>query len=140
MKVKDLGQAAKKFSTNASAGSANYLAGVQNDQSWAQNTEAAAGTWAQGVQQAATNGKFAKGVGKAGQQKWQQGAKDKGQARFQTAVSSGAAQQAWQAGFQPYAAVLAAIAKAPKGVKGSPQNYQIVQQIGDALHKAKQNS
>jgi hypothetical protein len=140
MKVKDLGQAANKFSTNASAGSANYATGVQNDQSWAANTEAAAGTWAQGVSQAAANGKFAKGVGKAGQSAWQQGSVKKGQSRFQTAVSSADAKQKWQAGFSPYASVLAGITKPPKGVKGSPGNYQIVQAIGDALHKAKQSS
>jgi hypothetical protein len=140
MKVKDLTQSANKFSTNASAGSANYASGVKNDSSWASNTEAAASTWAQGVQAAASNGKFSKGVSKAGQAAWQNGAVNKGQARFQTAVSSSDAKQKWQAGFAPFASVLASITKPPKGVKGSPGNYQIVQQIGDALHKAKQSA
>lgn len=137
MKVKDLNLAAKKFATNASAGSGNYATGVQNNQTWAQNAEAAAPTWAAGVNAAAANGRFAKGVGKAGQAKWQQNAVSKGQPRFQQAVSTPAAMQNWQTGFQPYAAVIAGITKPPKGVRGSPGNYQIVQQIGDALHKAK---
>lgn len=137
MKVKDLGQAAKKFSTNAQAGSANYLSGVQNNQSWATNTEAAAGTWAQGVQTAASNGRFAKGVAKVGQTKWQSSAAAKGQSRFQTAVASTTAQQNWQAGFSPYASIIAGITAPPRGVRGSPGNYAIVQTIGDALHKAK---
>jgi len=140
VKVKDLGQSAKKFSTNASAGSQNYVSGVQSNQSWAQNTEAAAGTWASGVSAAAANGRFAKGVSKAGQAKWQSAAQSKGQSRFQSAVSSPQAQQNWQTGFQPYATVISALPPAPRGVRGSPQNYQIVQQIGDALHKAKVGS
>ncbi|MBZ5569453.1 MAG: hypothetical protein LAN64_16595 [Acidobacteriia bacterium] len=137
MKVKDLGTAAKKFSTNASAGSTNYATGVQNNQSWAQNTEAAAPTWAQGVSSAASNGRFAKGVAKAGQSKWQTNSVQKGQSRFQSAVSTPAAQQNWQTGFSPYASIIAGITKPPKGVRGSPGNYAIVQTIGDALHKAK---
>lgn len=140
MKVKDLGQSAKKFGQNAAAGSANYATGVQNNQSWAQNTEAAAPNWAAGVTTAAQNGRFAKGVSKAGQSKWQQNSVQKGQSRFQTAVQSPAAQQNWQTGFQPFAAVIAGITVPPKGVRGSPQNYQIVQTIGDALHRAKVGS
>ena len=140
MKVRDLSTAAKKFSTNASAGSANYATGVQNNSSWLTNTEAAAPTWAQGVSNAASNGRFAKGVSKAGQSKWQTNAVQKGQSRFQSAVSSPMASQNWQTGFQPYAQVLSSITVPPKGVKGSPQNYAIVQTIGDALHKAKVGS
>lgn len=140
MKVKDLGTAAKKFGTNASAGSANYATGVQSDTSWATNTANAASTWGQGVQAAVSSGSFAKGVSKAGQSKWQSAAVQKGQSRFQQAVSTPAAQQNWQAGFQPYATVLSSITVPPKGVKGSPQNYAIVQTIGDALHKAKVGS
>lgn len=140
MKVKDLGTAAKKFGTNAAAGSQNYASGVQNNQSWAANTEAAAPTWAQGVSNAASNGRFAKGVSKAGQSKWQSNAVSKGQGRFQQAVSTPAAQQNWQNGFQPFATALGSIAKPPKGVRGSPGNYAIVQTIGDTLHKVKQGS
>jgi hypothetical protein len=140
MKVKDLGQAASKFATNASAGSANYSSGVQSNTSWAQNTEAAAPTWATGVSAAASNGRFARGVAKAGQAKWQSNSVSKGQSRFQSAVQSPQAKANWQSGFQPYATVIAGITQPPKGVRGSPGNYQIVQAIGDALHKAKVGS
>jgi hypothetical protein len=140
MKVKDLGLAANKFATNAASGANNYATGVRNNQNWASRTEAAAGTWAQGVQAAAANGRFAKNVAKAGQSKWQQSSVDKGQSRFQSAVTSASAKQNWQTGFSPYAAAINSIPDAPKGVRGSPQNYQIVQQIGDTLHKLKQGS
>lgn len=137
MNVKNLANAAKKFGTNAQAGSANYASGVQANQSWMANTEAAAQTWAQGVQNAASNGAFGKGVSHAGQSKWQQGAIQKGQGRFQQAVALPQTQQNWQNGFQPYAQVLQGITKPPKGVRGSPGNYAIVQTIGNALHAAK---
>src|SRR5271157_5881329 len=106
MNVKNLANAAKKYGVNAQAGSANYAAGVQSNTNWAQNTETAAPTWAAGVQNAASNGMFAKGVAKAGQSKWQSNAVSKGQSRFQTAVAGAAAQSNWQNGFQPYATIL----------------------------------
>jgi len=137
MNVKNLANAAKKFGTNAQAGSANYASGVQANQNWATNTAAASSTWAQGVTAAATNGSFEKGVSKAGQSKWQSGAVQKGQSRFQSAVAMPQTQQNWQTAFTPYAQVLQALPKPPKGVRGSPGNYAIVQSIGDALHKAK---
>jgi|SRR5208283_2744378 len=139
MKVKDLGTAAKKYATNAQAGSANYASGIQANQNWAQMTENAAPTWASAVQTAASNGKFAKGVAKAGQGKWQSNSVQKGQSRFQTAVASPQAQTAWQTGFGPYATILGGIPVPPKGVRGSPGNYAIVQTIGNALHAAKQS-
>jgi hypothetical protein len=137
MKVKDLGASATKFSTNAAAGSTNYKNGVSANSDWAGNTAAAESTYAAGVQAAVASQRFSKGVNKAGQQKWQANTISKGQARFQQAVATPQAQQAWQAGFGPYAQVLGSITVPPKGVKGSPGNYAIVQQIGDALHKAK---
>jgi hypothetical protein len=140
MNVKNLGNAAKKYSINAQAGSVNYATGVQANTSWMANTESAASTWAQGVQNAASNGHFAKGVAKAGQSKWQTGAVQKGQGRFQTAVATPQAQQNWQTNFQPYAQVLTGIPKPPKGVRGSPGNYAFVQTIGNALHAAKVGS
>lgn len=140
MKVKDLGTSAAKFGTNAAAGSNNYKAGVQANSDWASKTAGAEDTWGQGVQAAISSKRFSSGVNKAGQSKWQSNTVNKGQARFQQAVASDAAKQAWQAGFQPYATVLGGITVPPKGVKGSPNNYAIVQAIGDALHKAKVGS
>jgi hypothetical protein len=140
MKVKDLGTAAQKFGRNAAAGSANYASGIQGNQDWQSQTEASKDTWAQGVQAAASNGRFQKGVSKAGQAKWQSASVQKGQPRFQQAVSTPQAQQNWQAGFQPYKTALEGIARPPKGVRGSPGNNQIIQTITDTLHKIKVGS
>jgi hypothetical protein len=137
MKVRDLSTAAKKFGTNASAGSGNYVQGVQNSAGWAAPTEAAQATWAAGVSAAAGNGSFAKGVAKAGDAKWKANVQSKGQSRYQQAVSSPTAQTNWSQGFQPYASTLSGMTLPPRGVKGSPANIQRVQAISDALHKQK---
>jgi hypothetical protein len=60
MKVKDLGTAAKKYATNAQAGSGNYASGVQSNQTWATNTENAAPTWATAGENHPSNGRVAK--------------------------------------------------------------------------------
>lgn len=137
MRVRDLNQAAQKFSTNGAAGSNNYKLGVQANNTWAQNTEAAAPTWQQGVTAPGAADRYKNRVAKAGQGKWQSRAAGVGQQRFQTAMSDANTRSNWQNAFQPFATVLASIPVPPKGVRGSPSNYQIVQTIGDALHKAK---
>lgn len=140
MKVKDLGTAAKKFSQNASAGSSAYLSGVQSNTDWAANTAAAQDNWAQGVTTAASNKRFAAGVNKAGQSKYTASAATKGQQRYQQGVSSASAQTNWSAGFQPYAQVLNSLTLPARGVRGSPNNIQIVATIAQALHAAKMAS
>lgn len=137
MKVRDLNVAAKKLQQNGSAGSANYLSGVQSNTNWAQQTEASAPNWAAGVQAAVSSGKFSKGVAKTGQSGWQQGVQSKGQANFQASMSRPATTAKWLSNFQPFATALAGITAPPKGVRGSPGNYGIVQTIGDTLHKVK---
>jgi hypothetical protein len=139
MKVRDLGLAQKKFATNGAAGSGNYAAGVQGNQNWATQTEAAEPTWSAGVSAASSQKRFSRGVAKAGQGKWQANAVRKGQPRFQQAMSDPQTANNWNTQFAPYAQVIAGITKPPKGVRGSPSNYAIVQQIGDALHQKKVN-
>jgi hypothetical protein len=139
MKVKDLSASATKFQTRAQAAGPAYTAGVQSPKKpWAASAAAAAPTWAAGVQAAANNGRFAKGVAKAGDSKWSANSAGKGSSRYAQGVS--AAGPNWQAGFQPYAAVLGGLTLPPRGVKGDPNNNNIVLAISQALHKAKQGS
>lgn len=139
MKVRDLTTAAAKFSTNAQAGANNYANGVSATTNWASQTEAAEGTWKAGVAAAANAGRFGKGVSKAGDGKWKAGVQAKGKDRYTTSVGSPQAKANWQAGFGPYAQVLGSLTLPPKGVKGSPSNYDAVKAVGDALHQKKIN-
>lgn len=139
MKVKDLSASATKFQTRAQAAGPAYTAGVQSPKKpWAASAAAAAPTWAAGVQAAASNGRFAKGVNKAGDSKWSTNSAGKGSSRYTQGVS--AAGPNWQNGFAPYAQVLGGLTLPPRGVKGDPNNNNIVLAISQALHKAKQGS
>jgi hypothetical protein len=134
--IKDAGALATKYSTRAAAAAPDYKAGVMNPKrSQSQSAIAAKDTWAQAVQQAATNGSYAKGLNKSGDAKWQQNASTVGVTRYPQGVQNAGA--AWANGVTPYLQVLSGLTLPPRGVRGSPQNIQRVQAVNDALAKAK---
>jgi len=134
--VKDISTIAAKWLQNAGAAAAYYAAGVKaTTKDWASLTAAAASSWSAGVQAAVANGSFARGVNNAGTAKWQTNAAGKGAQRYPTGVA--AAGPAFQNGFAPYLQVIASLNLTPRGPRGSPQNAQRSQAVGDALHKAK---
>jgi hypothetical protein len=134
IKIKDVGTLAQKFVKRAGAAGADYAAGVMNPKrDWNANTAAAAPVWAQAVQTAAANGRFAAGVAKAGNAKWQANASGKGAQRYPQGVGGAAA--AWQSGVTPYLNALATLDLPPRGVKGT--NINRVSAVDDALHKIK---
>lgn len=123
----------QKWANNSSGASGAYTEGVGSPRRpWAASTAAGAANYATGVQLAISGGKFAKGVQKAGDSKWANGARDKGASRFSQGVLG--AVQAYQAGFSPFAAALSGITLKPRGPKGT--NYDNVKIVGDALRAA----
>jgi hypothetical protein len=136
MQTKDIGTVAAKWSQRAQAAGADYTAGVKSStKDWAGLTCAATLAWEQGVAAAVGNGRFAKGVTKAGTQKWQSGASTKGAARYPQGVQAGSANYANN--FGPMLQVIAGVNLTPRGPRGSPSNIQRVSAIADALHQAK---
>lgn len=136
MQTKDIGTVAAKWSQRAQGASADYGNGVKTStKDWAGLTAAAAPAWEAGVQAAVGNGRFAKGVTKAGTQKWQAGASGKGAQRYPQGVAGGAANYANN--FGPMLQVIAGVNLTPRGPRGSPSNIQRVSAIADALHAAK---
>jgi len=136
IKVRDAAASAKKFKDNASAAQNTYSAAVATaGPAWAAATKAAQDTYAQGVQLAISQNRFANGVNATSQNKFQTRASGVGPARYQTGVSNGA--DAWAAGTQPYLNVLASLNLPPRGVKGSQQNIQRVSAVADALRAKK---
>lgn len=137
--VKDISTIAAKWQTRASAAAADYATGVKSTQKdWASLTAAAASSWSAGVQTAVANGSFARGVNNAGTSKWQTAAANKGAQRYPTGVA--AAGGNYQTGFAPYLAVISSLNLTPRGPRGSPQNAQRSQAVGDALHAKKVGS
>lgn len=136
MKVKALDQIAAKWSQRAQAAGPAYAAGVQAPKvSWSAATSNAKDSWASGVQAAATNGRFAAGVTKAGDAKWQAGATGKGVQRYPQGVAG--AQSNYQQGFQRFAAALAAANLPNRMPKGDPANQQRSNMVATLLHNVK---
>lgn len=133
--TKSAQQTVDKWQRRASVAQPEYQAGIQNPKTpWDQATTAAEGSYKAGVMAAANAGSFAKGVQKAGLNKWQQNALKKGPSRFVEGVSlSGPAFQEQIAGVLQ---TIQGVTLPPRGPKGSPQNYQRVGPIGEALRRA----
>jgi hypothetical protein len=136
MQVKDAATVAAKWSARAGAAGQDYAKGVTNTQKdWATDTAAAAPAWAAGVQQAAGNGSFAKGVNAAGTAKWKNKAANVGAARYPQGVA--AALQYYQTGIGPVLQVLQGVNLPPRGPKGDPGNIARVTAVTTALRKLK---
>lgn len=136
IQIKSADVVAKKYATRGAAAGADYAAGVQTPrQDWAQATEAASQTYAAGVQAAIGNGSFAKGVAKAGTQKWQRKAAGVGAQRFGPGVQ--AAQGDYASGVTPYLDILRNLTLPPRAPKGDPGNIQRVAAVAQALRQKK---
>jgi len=133
--IKPLGQSSDKWSRRASVAGEDYLAGVREPrQAWDDAAVASEPIYKAAVVAAATAGRFGKGVRKAGNKKWQDGAISKGPSRFSEGVAL--AKPAWEAGFAPFHRVIETISLPARGPKGSPQNLQRVSAIATALRAA----
>jgi len=114
----------------------DYKKGVESPlRDWEKNASAAEGAWEEGVQQAAADKRFGKGVKKAGTGKWQRKARDLGVPRWPQGIR--VARPDYEAGFAPFRDEIEKTVLPPKGPKGDPRNYDRVRAIADALHKKK---
>lgn len=135
-RVRNAQQSAQKWAQNAGNASGSYADGVQNPRSdWQQATAASQENYKSAVTKAANEGRFARGVQKAGNQKWQQGAIGKGTQRFSQGVA--VAQPDYAQGVEPYLTVIQNTALPPRKPKGDPANIQRVTAIAAALNAAK---
>jgi len=136
--VKPLDMIAQKWSQRASQAGQAYTQGVSNPRTpWAAATQQAASNWAQGVQLAVTNGRFASGVAKAGDARWSAGATGKGATRYPQGVTGPIAIGNFSTGFTKSREVLQALQLPPRFPKGDPQNALRSQAVATALRNAK---
>jgi hypothetical protein len=136
LQVKSADVVAKKWAARAGAAGADYAAGVNGTtKDWATDTANAAPAWAAGVQTAAANGSFAKGVNNAGTAKWKSKAANVGAARYPQGVA--AATPYYQSGIGPVLQTLSALSLPARGPKGDPGNIQRVTAVTTALRKLK---
>lgn len=135
-KIRPVSDIASKWERRASGATEEYAAGVKSPKKdWKTETLASEDAYKKGVSEAASQGRFGKGVGRAGTEKWQKGAVEKGTARYGPGISIGKANYA--TGFAPYAAVIAGVTLPPRGAKGDPRNIERVRAIATALRNKK---
>ena len=134
--VTDAGTAAAKYVQRAQSAAPDYQKGVQGaGASWQANSVAANEAYVQGVQQAASQGRYAKGVTAAGGAKYEQKAATVGAQRYPQGVAG--AGPAWQQNTAPYLSTISALTLPPRRPKGDPANIARVQMVTDALRKKK---
>jgi hypothetical protein len=134
--VKALDRISAKWMRVSAVSQTEYEEGVKNPRTdWASATQAAASNYDAGVQKAIQNKSFSKGVAKAGTQKWQTNAVEKGPGRWAQGINLSA--NAYETGFQPYRDALERLQLPPRGPKGDPKNIQRVKAVADALHQEK---
>jgi hypothetical protein len=134
--IKSASDIAKKWSRVTPQRSEDYEAGVKNPRvDWASATRAAEESYKKGVMEAASKGRFGKGVSEAGTEKWQGKVISKGVDRWGTGVQT--ATSDYEEGFGPYADVIKSVNLPPRYPKGDPRNIERVTAIAKALRSKK---
>jgi len=136
--IKALDKIASKYGTVTPQRTQDYADGVENPKkSWSVAAKAAEGAYKEGVTKAATAGRFGKGVAAAGDQKWAEGAKNKGVTRWGQGVQLG--QSAYQEGFAPFHSAISSATLPARYAKRDPRNLQRVAAIVEAINKVKES-
>lgn len=135
IRIKPIENLKRKYAQNAGGASASYEEGVNFPRrSQSEAAVAAADTYAQAVQEAIGEGRFAAGVREAGDEKWKRNALAKGKGRYPQGVQAG--QDDWAKNTAPILAAIAALDLPPRGVKGSETNFNRVRQVAQAAQAA----
>lgn len=110
----------------------DYEAGVtQTTKDWAALTAAAGPNYRTAVTAAAAEGRFERGVQRAGTPKWRQGAVVKGVPRFGPGVA--AAADDFSRGFQPFRQAIESLTLPPRRPRRDPGNLERVRAVVNAM-------
>jgi len=115
-----------------------YQAGIEKPkEDWASEAISAAEAYAGGVTVAAREGRYQKGVAKAGTAKWKEHTLIKAVQQGRWAAGVAAFAGNWAKNFAPFHETIARTALPPRYPKGDPRNYERVKTIGSALREKK---
>lgn len=135
-KIRSASDIAEKWARVTPERVPDYENGVKNPkESWSEKTLAAKEAYKAGITESIAKDRFAKGVSKAGNEKWQAKAISKGVARFGPGVQ--VAQADYEEGFAPYAGVIAGTTLPPRFAKGDPRNIERVKAMAAAMRAKK---
>jgi hypothetical protein len=134
--IKPLSRIKEKWTRVTPMRSEDYKIGVQNPRrDWDKAAIAAKESHKAALQAAAQADSYAKGVAKAGSQKWQHRALQKGPGRFAEGVMVGG--DDYERGFAPYRDAIEKTQLPPRFPKRDPRNINRVSALNQALAKAK---
>lgn len=135
--IRALESVARKWATVTPQRAADYEAGVKDPKArWSAMTLAAVDAWKAGITDAIARNAFHKGVSRAGDTAWAEGAMLKGVARWGPGVQL--AEGKYQTGFAPYHAAISRVTLPPRFARRDPRNMLRVAAIVDALKKVKE--
>lgn len=133
--IRTIEQIAHKWATVTPQRTMDYEQGVRSPKAdWATSTAAAEDSYNAGVQRAIAEKAFGKGVRKAGSEKWQAGAINKGTQRWGPGVAMSEPQYA--AGFAPFRDAIERLTLPPRYARRDPRNLNRVKAVVDAMIKA----
>ena len=122
-----------KWITRARVAGPDYAAGVAAPKRpWAESAAAAADTYHQAVSSPDSKTLFQRGIRKAGNERWQRMATEKGVARFADGVEK--SEPYMRQAMGEVLSQIEAVTLKGRGPRGSAGNYDRVKQIGDKLH------
>jgi hypothetical protein len=137
--VRSAADSAKKFVTRAGAAAGDYASGVANAGSrWQAGAEASDEAYKSGVTEAMNEGRFTKGIRKAGAAKYQNNATKLGPDRFRTGVQN--AEGAYSTGVQPFISAMQGFDYGPKGARGSSTNRARIDRHLDLMKKTRRET
>lgn len=133
IRIKDTGLLAKKFVQRAQQAQGEYSDGVKvAGADWEANTKAGEDNYKSAVVTAANEGRFGKGVAKAGAAKYTLRASTLGPQRYGQGVA--VAEGDWSKGVQPHLQMMAGLTLPPRRPKGDPANHLRAQALAQANH------
>ena len=130
--IRSIEKISKKWATVTPGRSGDYREGIENPRrDWEAATAGSEDAYQAGVTQAIAEKRFGKGVRKAGTEKWQRNAIEKGTQRWGPGVAM--AETAYAQGFGPIRDAIERVTLPPRFAKRDPRNLNRVKVINDAV-------
>ncbi len=130
--IKALSKIRDKWTRVTPGRTEDYSEGVKNPRrDWEEETLASKDNWKAGIDKAAANDMFARGVEAAGSKKWQDKALSKGPGRFSEGVYQSG--DDYEKGFKPYHDAIKSVDLGPRFPRGDPRNIDRVKRVTEAL-------
>ena len=134
--TKNIQEAQKKWGDVTPARAGEYAArGAAAAQTWETNAIAGVPIMLQALQAANMAARIASGLRRAGGAKFARKITSVGQSRFGPGITAAVTDYAER--FGPFLSVIQGVTLPGRGPRGDPRNYQRVNAVGEALHRAR---